>query len=320
MPAAYFLLTKPAFRDYLWGGRKLATVLGKSLPSDGVWAESWEIVDHAEHQSVIQNGDLAGMSLRGVSQANPKWLFGDSKIKQLPLLLKYLDCRSVLSVQVHPADNYALHMTPPDLGKTEAWYIVDAEPGAVLYAGLKPGVTRQQLYEAIAAGSVENCLHRLEPKRGDCVFIPAGTVHALGAGLLVAEIQQASNTTFRLFDWNRVDAHGKPRALHIDQSLEVIDFEGGPRPLQTPTATQQPGRERLVSCEQFFFDRLTGESELAGDGRLHLLTAPYGGAELACGAERLPMAIGQSVIVPAAMRTVQATVQKSGILLDMYVP
>ena len=108
--------------------------------------------------------------------------------------------------------------------------------------------------------------------------------------------------------------------MHVDQSLEVIDFEGGPRALQTPAATEQPGRERLVSCAQFIFDRLTGESELAGDGMLHLLTAPYGGVKLACGAERLTMAIGQSVIVPAAMRTVQATVQKSCILLDMYVP
>ena len=320
MSSAYFLLTKPVFRDYLWGGRKLETVLGKSLPSEGVWAESWEMVDHAEHQSVIQNGELAGMTLRDVSSASPQWLFGDSKIKHLPLLLKYLDCRRVLSVQVHPADSYALQMTPPDLGKTEAWYIVDAEPGAVLYAGLKQGVTRQQLGAAIAAGNVEDCLHRLEPERGDCVFIPAGTVHALGAGLLVAEIQQASNTTFRLFDWNRVDANGKPRALHIDQSLAVIDFESGPRPLQMQATTEHPGRERLVHCAQFNFDRLTGTCELAGDGRLHLLTAPYGGVELSCGTERQPMAIGQSVIVPAAMATVQATVQAGCILLDMYVP
>jgi mannose-6-phosphate isomerase len=320
MPAAYFLQTEPAFRDYLWGGRKLETVLGKQLPAEGVWAESWEIVDHAEHQSVVRNGEFAGQSLREISQAHPKWLFGNSRIKHLPLLLKYLDCQRVLSVQVHPADDYALRMNPPDLGKTEAWYIVDAEPGAVLYAGLKNGVTRERLREAISSGSVEECLHRIEPARGDCVFIPAGTVHALGGGLLVAEIQQASNTTFRLFDWNRVDGNGKPRALHVEQSLEVIDFGSGPRPLQTPTATEQNGRERLVSCEKFIFDRLTRANGVAGDGRLHLLTAPYGGVSLACGTQTLRLAMGQSAIVPAAMAQVHAIVEENCILLDMYVP
>ena len=320
MPPAYFLLTEPAFRNYLWGGRKLQAVLGKSLPVDDVWAESWEIVDHAEHQSVIRNGEFAGLSLRQVSEAHPQWLFGDSKIKRLPLLLKYLDCQRVLSVQVHPDDDYGLRMSPPDLGKTEAWYIVDAEPGAVLYAGLHQGVTKEHLRDAIAAGIVESCLHRIEPNRGDCVFIPAGTVHALGAGLLVAEIQQASNTTFRLFDWNRLEANGKPRALHIDQSLEVIDFKSGPRPLQTPTATDQPGRERLVSCKKFNFDRIQGSNAIAGDGRLHLVTAPYGGVELACSPETWQLATGQSAILPAAMTTVQAKVRENCILLDMYVP
>ncbi len=320
MPPAYFLQTEPAFRDYLWGGRKLDSVLGKSLPNSGVWAESWEIVDHPEHQSIVQNGEFAGRSLREISAAHPQWLFGDSKTKQLPLLLKYLDCQRVLSVQVHPEDSYALRMNPPDLGKTEAWYIVDADPGSVLYAGLRQGVNKKQLHEAIEAGTVENCLHRIEPKRGDCVFIPARTVHALGGGLLVAEIQQASNTTFRLFDWNRVDANGKPRALHVEQSLEVIDFESGPRLLQKPTATGQAGRESLVSCEKFNFERLTSSNTVAGDGRLHLLTAPYGGVELLGGTEELPLATGQSAIVPAAMTQVQATIQENCVLLDMYVP
>lgn len=319
MPPAYFLQTEPAFRDYLWGGRKLNTVLGKTLPDSGVWAESWEIVDHDEHQSLVKNGDFAGQTLRAISKSHPEWLFGDPNTIHLPLLLKYLDCQRVLSVQVHPDDAYALKMTPPDLGKTEAWYIVDAEPGAVLYAGLNHGVTRAQLRASIEKGEVESCLHRIEPQRGDCVFIPAGTVHALGAGLLVAEIQQASNTTFRLFDWNRVDVNGKPRALHIEQSLQVIDFESGPRSLQIPQSTEQ-GRERLVSCEKFNFDRITTSNAVAGDGRLHLLTAPYGGIKLSCGDEVLQLGTGQSAIVPAAMPEVQAMVDQNCILLDMYVP
>lgn len=318
MPPAYFLLTKPVFRDYLWGGRKLESVLGKSLPSEGVWAESWEIVDHAEHQSLIRNGPLAGQTLRQVAAANPQWLFGNTEIKQLPLLLKYLDCQRVLSVQVHPDDSYASQMAPPDLGKTEAWYILHAEPGAVLYAGLKDGVTERQLQAAIESGRVEDCLHRIEPSRGDCVFIPAGTVHALGAGLLVAEIQQASNTTFRLFDWNRTDANGKPRALHVEEALAVIDFGIGPRPLQIPARTQQPGRERLVSCEEFNFDRITRATTVAGDGRFHLLTAPYGGVEIVSGEEGLQLATGQSVFVPAGMPQVQVKLADQAVLLDMY--
>lgn len=319
MPVPYFLLTEPTFRNYRWGGRKLATVLGKSLPREGVWAESWEIVDHAEHQSVIRNGEFSGLSLKQLSAADPQWLFGDSKTSQLPLLFKYLDCHDVLSVQVHPDDSYAKGMNPPDLGKTEAWYIVDAEPGAVLYAGLREGITKAQLHNAIDAEEVESCLHRIQPKRGDCVFIPAGTVHALGAGLLVAEIQQASNTTFRLFDWNRVDAHGNSREVHLEQALKVIDYESGPRPVQVPSATEQPGRERLVRCEKFNFDRIVGSSVVAGDGRLHLLTAPFGGVDLNCGSERLQLATGQSAIIPAAMATVDTVVSENCVLLDMYV-
>jgi mannose-6-phosphate isomerase len=328
MSPAYLIRTEPAFRDYLWGGRKLEQVLGKALPPSGVWAESWEVVDHDEHQSVVKNGPMAGKTLREVAHEDPQWLFGtNSQLKQLPLLLKYLDCQRVLSVQVHPDDNYAQKMTPPDLGKTEAWYIIAAEPGAVLYAGLKAGVGKKELASAIASGRVEDCLHKIEPQAGDCVFIPAGTVHALGAGLLVAEIQQASNTTFRLFDWNRVDADGKPRTLHIESSLAVIDYSSGPRPLQIPQPTSQPQRERLVACEKFILDRITppspsssGCSTLCGDGKFHLLTAPHGSVQFEVNGETVSLQAGESVMAPASLPAIQATVQGAGVLLDMYLP
>jgi mannose-6-phosphate isomerase len=329
--AAYPLRTEPFFRDYLWGGRKLQTRLGKSLPPQGVWAESWELIDHPEHQSLVANGPLAGKTLHEVTQSDPKWLLGkraaDTWGNSLPLLLKYLDCQRVLSVQVHPDDVYASRMTPPDLGKTEAWYIIDAEPTGVLYAGLKPGVTPQELSEAIEAGQLEDCLHKISPKAGDCVFIPAGTVHALGAGLLVAEIQQASNTTFRLYDWNRVDADGRPRALHVPQALEVIDFDRGPCELQTPQLTDQAGRTRLVDCDKFVFDRISnvGSCELAGDERFHFLTAPYGGIELKgqgtgdSDFDAVHLDVGDSVVLPGAMPKVQAVLEANAVLLDMYV-
>jgi mannose-6-phosphate isomerase len=202
----------------------------------------------------------------------------------------------------------------------------------LLYAGLKAGVTAQQLRAAVAEGSVEQCLHAIEPQAGDCIFIPAGTVHALGAGLLVAEIQQASNTTFRLFDWNRVDANGTPRALHVEQALEVIDFTAGPRPVQTPQAAEQAGRWRLVSCDKFVLDRLTycGEAvPCAGDGRFHLLTVPAGAASLewekeSQGADRQlcaqELSCGQSVLIPAAMPSLRVTLAAGSVLLDMYLP
>lgn len=324
MTAAYPLRLQPFFRDYLWGGRKLQTRLGKQLPKEGIWAESWEIVDHPEHSSVIINGSLAGQTLRQVTRSTPEWLLGNTaRDAALPLLLKYLDCQRVLSVQVHPDDSYARKMSPPDLGKTEAWYIIAAEPEAVLYAGLKLGVTQADLTKALETGTVEKCLHELKPQAGDCVFIPAGTVHALGAGLLVAEIQQASNTTFRLFDWNRVDADGRPRTLHIDQSLQVIDFTSGPRPLQVPQPTSQPGRERLVECDKFVFDRIRNfdstpsQLAIAGDGRLHLLTVPEGEVSLNWDDSSERLVAGQSALIPAAMAEICVTLSSETTLLDM---
>lgn len=328
--SAYPLRTHPFFRDYLWGGRRLQTILGKQIPAGGVWAESWEVVDHPEHSSVIDNGELAGKNLSQIVAADPHWLMGDHAAhhRSLPLLFKYLDCQRVLSVQVHPDDDYGLKMSPPDLGKTEAWYIMAAEPGAVLYAGLKSGVSAEELQRAVETGTVESCLHQIQPQAGDCVFIPAGTVHALGAGLLVAEIQQASNTTFRLFDWNRVDANGNPRQLHVSQSMEVIDFESGPRPMQTPQPTDQPARQRLVECEKFVLDRWQASPgafadswKVAGDGRLHLLTVPAGGVQLSWDEQSEILSRGQTVLLPAALPTVAVQpLDETTTLLDMYLP
>jgi mannose-6-phosphate isomerase len=328
---AYPLRLQPFVRDYIWGGRRLQTVLGKDLPKDGVWAESWEIVDHPEHSSQITNGPLAGKTLAQIAVEHRDWLYGqDSQLRSLPLLLKYLDCQRVLSVQVHPQDSYAAHMNPPDLGKTEAWFIVSAEPDALLYAGLKPGVDRAELERQLAAGQVDQCLQAIKAQPGDCIFIPAGTVHALGAGLVVAEIQQASNTTFRLFDWNRMDASGQPRPLHIAQSMEVIDFESGPRQFQVPEESGEPGRQRLVACDKFVLDRLqvapSGEEatlqtfKLAGDGRFHLITVPGGRAILRWGDQCQEVSTGQSLLLPASLSQSTVELGPGTTLLDMYLP
>ena len=245
----------PLIKQIIWGGRRLGTVLDKPIGEASDYAESWEIVDHGLDQSVIQGGELDGKTLGHVFQDQTQWLMGENWTKQnpdagsFPLLLKYLDCNNVLSVQVHPDDAYGATMSPPDLGKTEAWLILDSGPESVIYAGLKSGVDREQFAKLIENGETEKALHSFHPEPGDCVFIPAGTVHALGGGLLVAEIQQSSNTTFRLFDWNRTDANGKSRDLHIESSLEVTDFERGPvNPVRNPVGA---GVEELVSCDKF---------------------------------------------------------------------
>ncbi len=318
----YAIKMEPFFQDYIWGGRKLARKLGKPTPNDGVWAESWEIVEHSEHTSVVANGDLAGMTLTEVGSKEPEWLFGDAKVQSFPLLLKYLDCQRVLSVQVHPNDEYGLQMTPPDLGKTEAWYIIDAEPEAVLYSGLKPDVTPERLRTAIANGTLDECLHVLHPNPGDCVFIPAGTVHALGAGLLVAEIQQASNTTFRLFDWNRIGNDGQPRPLHIEQALEVIDFGSGPRSVQVPQATKQLNRRNLVTCDKFVLDELSKSDsvELSSDNRFHIVALPQGEANLQWADGAIQLRTGESALLPAALQSAQVELSDGAVLLDMYLP
>lgn len=317
---AYPLLTKPVFQNYIWGGRRLGTALGKAIPTDGEWAESWEIVDHPQQQSRIVGGPANGMTLTDLATQHSQWLFGNRRLTSVPLLLKYLDCQRVLSVQVHPDDAYAQKMTPPDLGKTEAWYIVAADPGALLYAGLKPGTTKADLALALESGTVDECLHTIEPQAGDCVFIPAGTVHALGAGLLVAEIQQASNTTFRLFDWNRLGNDGQPRRLHLEQSMEVIDFETGPRHPQEPKPVSD-GRDNLVRCDKFVLDRIAAPGNLDNSGQMHFVTVPRGSATLRWGANQSQLLrTGQSAILPAALEDVQLEFVEDSHLLDMYLP
>lgn len=291
---------EPIFRSYIWGGNRLATQLGKKPPGSGIWAESWEIVDHREGESIVADGPFSGWTLRQLIESFPFEIIGhDAANERFPLLLKYLDCQRVLSVQVHPDDTYGARMVQPDRGKTEAWYVIDAEPDAKLYAGLKPGVDRAELANAVANGQTEDCLHVLFPKPGDCVFIPAGTLHALGEGLLVAEIQQASDCTFRLFDWNRVDKDGKPRELHVDQAMEVIDFERGPVDFVTPAAPSENGPRTLVQCDKFTlheYDR-PGPFSLSPN-QLAIVTAPKGSAILRSESQEYSLERGQTLLVP----------------------
>lgn len=328
----YPLRFKPVFKDYIWGGTRLHDVLGKSTGS-GIWAESWEIVDHINGQSVVREGSWKGRTLGELLTQQGAEIVGQSAFQQItsshvpdnlrgrfPLLLKFLDASRVLSVQVHPDDEMGAGLTPPDLGKTEAWYILDAQPDSKIYAGLKSGVSRTDLETAVADGNTETVLHSFTPKPGDCVFIEAGTVHAIGAGLLVCEIQQASDTTFRLFDWNRVGHDGNPRPLHIEQGLDAINFELGPVDPVVPTNCD--GIERLVDCDKFVLNRriLDREITIGGEGEFQVIAVIDGQLSIEGDPCTSPMTKGQSALIPANCPKLTVTPDGQATMLEIGLP
>jgi mannose-6-phosphate isomerase len=220
----YPLIFKPIFKERVWGGRAIERLYGKNLPPGVPIGESWEISDRPGDASVIANGPLAGKDLRWLMEHHERKLLGNAKSAngRFPLLIKILDAQEKLSLQVHPPADKAAELKGEP--KTEAWYIADAAPGAELYVGLKRGVTRAEFEHKIKTGAVAECFHRVPVKAGDTMFLPSGRVHAIGAGLVIFEIQQNSDTTYRVFDWNRVGLDGKPRDLHVAESLASIDF------------------------------------------------------------------------------------------------
>jgi mannose-6-phosphate isomerase len=323
MKADYPLRFDPIFRRALWGGRRLETVLGKSLPPGNDYSESWEIVDHGADQSCVTHGPLQGLALQALVRELGTELLGRHHPQDhFPLLFKFLDVRENLSVQVHPNDEQAARLDPPDRGKSEAWFVLSAEPGSRVYAGLRDGVERTALESAIAHGQAENCLHSFETAPGDCVLVPAGTVHALGAGLLVAEIQQSSDTTFRLFDWHRVGPDGLPRPLHVRQAVAVVDFHAGPVRPVTPKATVLSHVNRLIAGDKFVIDRwsFSTPKRVGGDDRCHIVVPVSGRLRLERDAVDAPLYAGQTVLIPAAAGDVEVEPDGAAELLDIYLP
>jgi mannose-6-phosphate isomerase len=218
----YPLTFHPIFKERVWGDRNLERLYGKPLPPGVPIGESWEITDRPEGVSVIANGPLAGKDLRFLMQNYGKELLGKTTSRRFPLLIKILDCQKTLSVQVHPPADVAAQFDGEP--KTEMWYIADATPEAALYVGLKRGVKREEFERRISEGTVAEALHRMPVKPGDVMFLPSGRVHAIGGGNVIFEIQQNSDTTYRVFDWNRPGLDGKPRELHVRESLASINF------------------------------------------------------------------------------------------------
>jgi mannose-6-phosphate isomerase len=222
MPAITF---KPLYMERLWGGRALETIYGRALPLPDVpFGEAWEIVDREDAQSVVCGGEFSGMTLHDLWKSRRGEVFGEGLplSDRFPLLIKILDSADDLSIQVHPPARIAAKLGGEP--KTEMWFIADAKPGAKLYVGLRKGATRESFERAIAEGGVAEQVHALTPGKGDSIFIESGRLHAIGAGFLIHEIQQNSDTTYRVFDWNRTDPAGNPRRLHVPESLACIDF------------------------------------------------------------------------------------------------
>jgi len=300
-------------RPMVWGGRRLGDILGKPLSGKEPYGESWEISDHALHHSAVASGPWAGRTLRQLMEQERAVLLGAaaSQHAAFPWLVKFLDACDWLSVQVHPDEEAVRRLWPGEGSKTEAWFVLEAAPGSRIYAGLLPGVDEAQLREALASGSVADCLHHFEPQPGDCVFLPAGTVHAVGGGVLLAEVQQTSDATFRLFDWNRRDAQGNSRKLHIEEALACIDWQRGPvEPIRTncfdpATLKRLPQRvcQSLVRCSYFHLEyrRETEPFRCGGEGDLQLVIPLQGRARMPLLDRDEVATLGQAWLLPAAM-------------------
>jgi mannose-6-phosphate isomerase len=298
------LLFEPLLKELVWGGRRLGEVLERQLPGQKPIGESWEVVDLPGDQSVVRGGPLAGLSLEELGARHGPDLLGEAALLdgRFPVLVKFIDATQTLSVQVHPTAETCARLGAGARPKTEAWYIIECEPASLLYVGLAPGVDRAGFARAIEEGSVAQLLAQVRVKPGDLIFLPAGTIHAIGAGIVLAEVQQSSDTTFRVFDWNRVGLDGKPRTLHVSQALESIDFsQQGP-----PRASSPPSGRPGLTCDYFQIEKVelirenpaTIQSE--GQGPL-VLVSVHGRGEVTvrAGDESARLTLGQTALVPA---------------------
>jgi mannose-6-phosphate isomerase len=284
------LVFEPLFMERVWGGRRLETLLHKRLPPSVKIGESWELVDREEAQSVVHEGPLRGLTLNELWTQQRAEIFGPglAGTPRFPLLFKILDAQDRLSVQVHPPAHAATRLGGEP--KTEMWYILDALLDSNLYAGLKQGVTREGFEQALREGNVAEQIHGFPIKAGDAMFIPSGRVHAIGTGNLIVEVQQNSDTTYRVFDWNRLGLDGKPRELHIAESLESIDFT------DAEPAVAQPQGDVIAACEFFCVERWTLDGPRSSTGRgFAVFTVIEGSVE--CGGRQF--ARGTLFLLPA---------------------
>lgn len=302
------LKLQPCGKDYLWGGTRLRDEYGKKIDLTPL-AETWECSVHPDGPSVIANGEFKGQTLAEVLKRHPEYLGSKVKNGELPVLVKFIDAKQDLSVQVHPDDEYAQEHEG-DNGKTEMWYVIDAEEGASLIYGFKHKVTEEILRHALETGTLDKHLQKVEVHKGDTYFVPAGTIHGIGRGILIAEIQESSNVTYRVYDYDRVDKNGKKRELNFDKAVQVMDMNVAPDVKQNPRLIKHyPGcsRELLCRCKYFETERIQvskGFSFTVRDESFQVLMCldGYGQVET-MDAEQKPMRFskGETMFLPAGI-------------------
>ncbi len=316
----YPLTFEPILKERVWGGRKLADLYQKNVPPGTLIGESWEISDRPGDVSRIATGPLAGKDLHWLIERYGKELFGPNHAPpaRFPLLIKLLDAVDKLSLQVHPPA--ALATTLKGEPKTEMWYIADAAPGAELYVGLRRGVTRAEFEKKVTDGSVADCFHRIKVRAGDAMFLPSGRVHAIGAGLVIFEIQQNSDTTYRVFDWNRMGLDGKPRTLHVAESLASIDFNDfepdviRPQfPDAGPVRRQVLVRDPLFTVECIRVD--AGAQVPLSPDWMQIVGVIAGELSIVSHADTFALRPGQFALVPAALTNTAVQARSSATLL-----
>ena len=301
---------KPAFKDYLWGGNRLVELFGKESPYE-ITAESWELSAHPDGQSRIYGGGFVGMPFGDFIKEYGSKVCGwkSTTFERFPILIKFIDATNALSVQVHPYDDYAF-VNEYEFGKNEMWYVMDAKQGSYLYCGFSREISKEELKKRIAENTVTEVLNKIEVKKGDVVFIPAGTMHAIGEGLLICEIQQNSNSTYRVYDYERRDSWGNQRPLHIEKAMDVVSTEvyaknsyGYEEPVKEGTTTIQ----KLCLCKYFECTKCTVEEEVAlylDDASFASIVLLEGKAEISCQNEKMDAKAGDSFFVSAGRKVV----------------
>ena len=315
----YPIKLKPAFKDYLWGGTRLRDDFGKDCDFDKI-AESWELSCHKDGNSVVADGEFAGLTLAQYIEKEGKSVLGTNceKFENFPILIKLIDAKDNLSVQVHPNNEYAQRVEG-EYGKTEMWYVVDCDEGASLLYGFKHNITKEEFRERIENNTLLEVTNSVPVKKGDVFFIEAGTLHAIGKGILIAEIQQNSNTTCRIYDYGRVGADGKPRQLHIDKAVDVTNLcPAKPYPQSEPVDMGGWTKKRLAKCEYFTVDVINVDTSAALEADkssfVNILVLDGGCVLSSEGNDAVELKKGDSVFIPAGLGKFELTGKCSAVM------
>ena len=296
----YALKLIPATKDYIWGGENLKKYWNKKSEND-VIAESWELSCHKDGESIIANGEYKGKTLSEVLDKNPQMKGKNAlKFQFFPILIKLIDAKTNLSIQVHPSDEYALK-NEGQFGKSEMWYIVDAIPGGGVYCGFKEAYSIQEVEKALRENRILDVLNFIEVKKGDCIYIPAGTVHAICGGLLICEVQQNSSLTYRLYDYDRVDKNGNKRELHIDKSLKVIDSKRVCK-VNEEVKVIDENKKLLASCKYFTTTQIKADGTLkveVDENSFASITVVEGAGEVIVDGNKETLKLGDTCFIPA---------------------